>query len=373
MKPRVAVALSGGIDSLTSAWLLKDRGYRVVGVHFVTGYEGYIQPLLTQQRPSAEFLLEAAHAKLAPIAARLDIPLRILDSTKRFKNEVVDYFIDTYQAGQTPSPCLVCNPTIKFGDLFSFARRLGAQRLATGHYARIGRGNDGGIRMYKGIDSNKDQSYFLARLTRRQLERSLFPLGDMNKTDVIALAHRENLNPVTDGESQDICFIKDRNYKAFMARQAGIKFQPGPIVNTDGETIGQHDGLHQFTIGQRRGINCPAEAPYYVVRIEPGANRLVVGEKKDLYSSTCQVVAINWIAPVPLKPIQAAVKIRYRHKAFSVTIIPTGDRTALVRFDQLQTAVTPGQGAVFYQGDEVLGSGWIVGQKVEQADVGQVE
>ncbi len=226
----------------------------------------------------------------------------------------------------------------------------------------FGRGDDGGMRLYRGIDSNKDQSYFLAGLTRRQLERTLFPLGEMTKTEVIDLAQKENLNPVTDGESQDVCFIKERNYKEFMARQTGLTFQPGPIVTTQGEMIGQHFGLHRFTIGQRRGINCPDETPYYVVRIEPDKNCLVVGKKKDLYCSACRVVRINWIVPMPLKPVHATVKIRYRHKAFAVTVIPARDCTARVRFDQPQTAITPGQGAVFYQGDEVLGGGWILGQ-----------
>jgi len=362
MKPRIAVALSGGIDSLTSAWLLKDQGYRVIGVHFVTGYEGYPEPSFDQNRPLTDSLVEVADSKLAPIANRLDIPLKILDCTERFKTEVVDYFISAYQAGRTPSPCLICNPAIKFGDLFDFARQLGAERLATGHYARIRRETDGRVRLYRGIDSGKDQSYFLAQLSPRQLESSLFPLGEMTKSEVIALAHQKNLIPITDGESQDICFIKGGGYGEFLVRQSGFKPYPGPIVNTDGEEIGQHPGLHLFTIGQRRGINCPAREPYYVVRIEPDQNRLVVGRREDLFSPACRIVEINWITPVPTTPIRVSVKIRYRHKAFPATVVPLANRMAQVRFDRLQAAVTPGQGAVFYQGDEVLGGGWIVGE-----------
>lgn len=369
MKPRVAVALSGGIDSLTSAWLLKDQGYRVIGVHFVTGYEGYPEPSFDQKRPLTDSLVKAAESKLAPIAARLDIPLRIFDCSERFKTEVVDYFIGAYRTGRTPSPCLVCNPTIKFGDLFDFVRQLGAERLATGHYARIRydrirRETDGRVRLYRGIDSGKDQSYFLARLSRRQLERSLFPLGEMTKSEVLALAHQKNLTPIIDRESQDICFIKGGGYGEFLVRQSGFKPCPGPIVNTDGEEIGQHSGLHLFTIGQRRGINCPAREPYYVVRIEPGQNRLVVGRHEDLFSPACRVVEINWIAPAPTISIGVSVKIRYRHKAFPATVVPLANRTAQVRFERPQAAVTPGQGAVFYQGDEVLGGGWIVGEEI---------
>ena len=360
MKPLVAVALSGGIDSLTSAWVLKDQGYRVIGVHFITGYEECAQSSFDQNRPSTDYLVKAADIKLAPIATRLDIPLRFLDCTERFKNEVVDYFIRTYRAGRTPSPCLVCNPVVKFGDLFRFARQLGAERLATGHYARIRREMTGRLSLYRGIDSGKDQSYFLARLSRRQLESSLFPLGEMTKSEVIALAHKKDLIPINDEESQDICFIKGGSYDKFLARQSGFKPDPGLIVNTDGEVIGQHAGLHLFTIGQRRGINCPAREPYYVVRIEPDQNRLVVGQREDLFSRGCRVVEINWIAPAPTTPIRVSVKIRYRHQAFPATVVPLASRrTAQIRFDRPQLAVTPGQGAVFYQGDMVMGGGWI--------------
>ncbi len=359
MKPRVAVALSGGIDSLTSAWLLKDQGYRVIGVHFVTGYEGYPEPSFDQNHPLTDSLVKAADSKLAPITTRLDIPLKIFDCSERFKTEVVDYFIGAYRTGRTPSPCLVCNPTIKFGDLFNFARQLGAEQLATGHYARIRRETDGRVRLYRGIDSGKDQSYFLARLSRRQLERSLFPLGEMTKSEVIALAHQKNLIPTTNGESQDICFIKSGGYGEFMLRQSGFEPSPGPIVKPGGEEIGQHPGLHLFTIGQRRGINCPAREPYYVVRIESDQNRLVVGRHEDLFSPACRVVEINWIAPVPTVPSRMSVKIRYRHKALPATVVPSANRTAQIRFNRPQVAITPGQGAVFYQGDEVLGGGWI--------------
>jgi tRNA-specific 2-thiouridylase len=295
-----------------------------------------------------------------PITDRLNIPLKIYDGTERFNAKVVDYFIDAYRAGQTPNPCLVCNPVIKFGDLMRFSHARGADLLATGHYARILPAAGGGVRLFRGKDPGKDQSYFLARLSRGQLASSLFPLGEMTKTEVVALARKNNLVPIVAGESQDICFIKNGDYGEFMARQPGFQPHSGSIVNTAGKEIGQHRGLHLFTIGQRRGINCPAEAPYYVVRIEPDDNRLVVGRREDLLTSSCRVVEINWIAEVPTTPMPVTVKIRYRHRAVPAMVFPLNNRSAQVRFDQAQAAVTPGQGAVFYRGDEVMGGGWIV-------------
>ncbi len=358
MKPTVAVALSGGVDSLTAAWLLKAKGYPLIGVHFITGFEddGAGQRLPGRLPVSA---VDASYRTLMPIADRLDIPLKIYDARRRFRTEVVDYFMAAYRNGQTPNPCMICNPVIKFGDFLQFARAQGADRLATGHYARVLPAADGRVRLFRGIDPAKDQSYFLARISRRQLRRVLFPLGEMVKTDVIALARAENLTPTTAGESQDICFIRNSEYGAFMARQPGFVPRPGPIVTVDGVEIGRHPGLHLFTIGQRRGINCPARAPYYVVRIEPEANRLVVGPREALGAAVCRVADINWIADPPTVPTPVTVKIRYRHPAVAATLLPRPGRTAQIRFDAPQTAVTPGQGAVFYRGEEVLGGGWI--------------
>lgn len=340
--PRIAIALSGGVDSLVAARLLKDRGDDLVGVHFRTGFEG--------PEPS----------RIHAVADQLRIPLEIADLREPFQTEVIARFVATYQAGKTPNPCLVCNPRIKFGALMAFARRFGAERLATGHYARRVSSPDGRFRLLRGADARKDQSYFLAFLTQAALKCACFPLGGMTKSDVKQFAAENGLTPVEKDESQDICFIRT-GYGDFLTQTVGIPPQPGPIVDTAGKRIGEHTGLFQFTVGQRRGIGIPAKEPYYVVRLEPEANRLVVGVKSELLASKCRVSGINWIAPPPDAPFSARVQLRYRHRAAPATVYPhgAGSRTATIRFETPQSAITPGQGAVFYREDEVLGGGWI--------------
>jgi len=271
----------------------------------------------------------------------------------------VDYFTAAYRNGETPNPCLVCNPAIKFGALLDEARRLGASRLATGHYARVEKRQGMRYRLRRGVDESKDQSYFLSRLTQAQLARACFPLGALTKANVKALAATEKLQPLTRQESQDVCFIRDTSYADFLIRTTGIRPQPGDIVDTAGHRVGSHSGLHRYTVGQRRGINCPASEAYYVIRIDTRSNRLVVGSKDELVVESCRVTGINWITAIPESPITARTRIRYRHIAVPSTVSPVGHDAAVVRFAEPQAAVTPGQGAVFYQGDEVVGGGWI--------------
>lgn len=343
-----AVAISGGIDSLVSAYLLQADGYEVVGLHFLTGYE---------DPPVADDV----HHPIHRMGAQLDIPIHILDLSETFRRSVVAYFSASYRAGRTPNPCLFCNPLIKFGHLWSHAARLGADFLATGHYARIFSSPDGHYRLLRGLDRHKDQSYFLSRLKPDQLARTRFPLGDRRKEDVRHLAASQGLRPLTPGESQDVCFIREKTYGQFLAAQNDVAPPPGPIVDVDGRIIGQHRGLHLFTVGQRRGIDCPAAAPYYVVRLEPEENRLVVGFKKELGRNDCEVEDINWINRPSRFPARVSVKIRYRHRAAAADLTPTAsDQRAAIRFLEPQNAITPGQGAVFYEGEEVLGGGWIV-------------
>jgi tRNA-specific 2-thiouridylase len=382
--PRTAIAISGGIDSLVAACLLKESGHDLIGVHFTTGYE---------RESFAEI-----RAQIREIGNQLGIKTEVADCRSEFKSKVADYFIRTYLNGQTPNPCLVCNPCIKFGTLLDIARRdFGASRLATGHYARVipnaGRlvethgsaslqqdrcrvgmssykkkcppEEDSHItrwRLLKGVDAKKDQSYFLAFLSQEQLASACFPLGELTKSQVREIAASKGLVPIVKAESQDVCFIRGTDYGEFLIRECGIKPEPGAIEDVNGKILGEHRGLHLFTVGQRRGINCPAAEPYYVVRTDRKNNRLIVGLKQDLLVSECRVSGINWIAQEPASPVNVFVRVRYRHTAVSCTLFPAEPpQTALVRFDSPQSAVTPGQGAVFYDGDEVLGGGWIEG------------
>jgi tRNA-specific 2-thiouridylase len=352
MKQRTAVAISGGVDSLMSACLLMEQGHQVFGIHFITGFE--TDSCFSQDRKG-----QNQHA-IHDIGKQLGIPVEIIDIRKEFQHKIVDYFTRTYQRGQTPNPCMRCNPTIKFGIILSLALKRGAQKLATGHYAVIEKDQTGNYHLLKGFDRQKDQSYFLARLTPDQLASALFPLGKMEKTEIKKMAAQRGLQPVTISESQDVCFIRDNSYGEFLKTQTGFKPKPGKIEDMSGQVVGQHNGLHLFTIGQRRGINCPAADPYYVIRLDIKRNRLVVGTRNDLFLSECKVDQINWIGDAPESPLELNTRVRYRSQEVAATVIPGEQNTAVVRFKEPQAAITPGQGAVFYRGEEILGGGWIV-------------
>ncbi|MCP4690024.1 MAG: tRNA 2-thiouridine(34) synthase MnmA [Desulfobacterales bacterium] len=351
MKRVTAIALSGGVDSLVAAHLLKERGHQVLGIHFLTGFEG----------GGTAGDRDGAVEKMSRISDQLEIPVYVVDVSDRFKTLVVDYFVKTYDRGRTPNPCLVCNPRVKFGVILEEARKRGASALATGHYARVERDDPDRPRLRKGVDPQKDQSYFLAFLTRPQLSAARFPLGRITKSETYKIASRQGLVPVEKSESQDICFIKDGSYGRFLAAQPGFAPRPGQIVDIEGKVLGRHEGLHLFTVGQRRGINCPGPAPYYVIRLEAERNRLVVGGKEALPAPGCLVEGVNWIAPPPASPVDIEIRLRYRHKATPATLFPRPDGRVVARFETPASAVTPGQGAVFFRGDEVLGGGWIEG------------
>jgi tRNA-specific 2-thiouridylase len=362
MQQRVAIAISGGIDSLVAAALLKEQGHQVIGLHFITGYEsGFHHPPAPSDPSRDPAGIESRTRRLlAPMLAPLDIPIHIIDLRREFQSRVVDYFVTTYQQGRTPNPCLVCNPSIKFDILFRKARSLGAERIATGHYARLERDTDGRMHLLRGVDPLKEQSYFLARLSQEQLRTAVLPLGAITKEQTREIARQKNLHPVSVRESQDICFITDGSYGEFLQRQPGFEASPGAIEDLEGQPIGRHNGLHRFTVGQRRGINCPAAEPYYVVALDTARNVLVVGGKQDLLTRSCRVEQISWINEPPGASMTVQVRVRYRHTAVPGVLMPETASRARIIFQEPQSAVTPGQGAVFYQAHEVLGGGWIL-------------
>jgi tRNA-uridine 2-sulfurtransferase len=364
MKSGIAVAVSGGIDSLFSAFLLKKQ-HNVFGLHFLTGYEQITNPVSITSNdlgidPEKPAIIQAPEDHpIFRISQQLDIPMFLIDCRRIFKNKVIDYFVGNYLSGKTPNPCMICNPAIKFGVILNAAQSMGSPLLATGHYARVEKTQHDAYQLKKGIDPEKDQSYFLAFLTQSQLSAALFPLGGMTKKQVTESARREGLSPVLTKESQDICFIRDNDYSQFLTGQRNFTASDGPIQNTRGEILGYHHGLHQYTIGQRRGINCPAAAPYYVLKINIKENILVVGFKEELYRSELTVSNLNWVAPKPLFPVKVMTRIRYRHNAAASVLIPTSENTAIIRFDKPQPAIAPGQAAVCYQDDDILCGGFI--------------
>jgi tRNA-uridine 2-sulfurtransferase len=344
----IAVAVSGGVDSLMAAHLLRQETSELFAVHFLTGFE----PPRAQAR-------HPIHA----IGEQLGIAVHVLDVKAEFRTRVVDYFTAAYRSGETPNPCAICNPSIKFGAVLRFAEGLGARGLATGHYAVVRQDPAGRYRLHKGADPRKDQSYFLARLTQDQLARARFPLGALSKDRVRALAAQNGLRPVETTESQDVCFVKSGAYADLVQAAGGAPLEPGPIETVEGRVVGRHTGLARFTIGQRRGLNCPAAAPYYVVRLDPKRNRVVVGAREDLLTRCCRIDHINWISPPPAGPIRVHTRVRYRTPEAPGTLTPLDPVTARVEFDALQSAVTPGQAAVFYEGDAVLGGGFIARER----------
>jgi tRNA-specific 2-thiouridylase len=351
MKPLIAVGLSGGVDSLVAAALLQEAGNDVIGIHFRIGFENESSHPRTPSGTSLEVRLKAA-------ADALKISLICVDIAGEFRADVVRYFLREYQNGRTPNPCMICNRRIKFGALLNRASALGATRLATGHYARLSRDPFGRYQLLRGVDRNKDQSYFLSLLTQDQLNSACFPLGTYTKKDVKNMARRFQIARLAADESQEVCFIEGNDYTRFLAKE-GIRGSPGPIVDSTGKVLGTHQGLFAYTIGQRRGIGIPASEPYYVIRLDIENNQLVVGYETELYAAECEVEGINWIARPPKHPIRIEIRIRYKHQEAPATLFPKDTATALIRFDHPQPAVTPGQGAVFFQGEQVIGGGWI--------------
>ncbi len=334
------MALSGGVDSSVAALLLREAQYEVIGMHM-------------RLWNSSTFDDQARQAE--SICRILDIPYHEVDLQKEFESSVVDYFCREYQQGRTPNPCVVCNQSIKFGVLLSKALSMDADHLATGHYARIEHSRDG-HRLLKAKDTRRDQSYFLYTLTREKLGRILFPIGEHSKDEVRRMANRAGL-PIAAKSSQDICFISQKNYSAFLSQR--LDALHGDVVDTEGRNLGQHRGIAFCTIGQRHGLRLASGKPLYVIRIEPEGNRIVLGSEKELHRQRLAAHRLNWISgTTPRDRVTVRAKIRYKSREAEATLFFRNDSVD-VRFAQPQKAVTPGQAVVFYNGDEVLGGGVI--------------
>jgi len=360
----VVVAMSGGVDSSVAACLLRERGYDIIGLFMCMGERrpsdaerdvAEIPRGPHDRRPGCCTPVDAADARA--VAARLGISFCAVDFHREFE-ELIRYFAGEYARGRTPNPCILCNQRLKFGRLAEYGRTVGADFVATGHHARID--SDQGIyRLRRGVDPHKDQSYVLFGLPRTMLPRTLLPIGDLTKEQVREDARRFGLSVSDKPESQDICFAPDRDYARIVRRFHPEAFVEGPIVNAQGTPIGRHRGIAHFTIGQRRGLNVAMGVPIYVTRIDARNNAIVVGTADDLASDHLAASGVQWLADPPPHPFRADVKIRSTHPAASATVEAIGPDRVHVRFDEPQTAVTPGQAAVFYAGDVVLGGGWI--------------
>jgi tRNA-specific 2-thiouridylase len=362
----LAVAMSGGVDSSVVAGLMQRQGRSVVGLTMQ----------LWNQRRLPEVQTEAATGRCCSlddvydarrVAQHLGIPYYVVNFEDRFEEHVVKPFVQEYLAGRTPIPCTLCNNFIKFDQFLEMAEGVGAAQIATGHYARISQNEaNGRYEMRRSVDTAKDQTYFLFGLKQEQLARTLFPLGGMTKPEVRRLAVEMGIPTAAKSDSQEICFVPNGDYAAFMDayfREQGIDAAGtrGEIVNSEGRVLGEHSGVHHFTVGQRKGLGIAAREPLYVIATEPATQRVIVGGNGDLLRATLTAHDINWVSTGPITATRRAqVKIRNKHSAAAATLTPTADPHRLaVHFDEPQRAVTPGQAAVFYDGDLVLGGGWI--------------
>lgn len=344
---KVLVGMSGGIDSSAAVWLLKQQGYEVEGV-----------TLLLTEGSACGSSRDVEDARLT--AKRLGIAHRVLDERQWFYDTVIRDFADTYAVGATPNPCIVCNREVKFGRLLTRALEEGFDAVATGHYARIERAENGRFLLKKAADASKDQSYVLYSLTQEQLSHVLFPLGDHFKAELRVLAAEQGWESAHKPDSQDICFIPDGDYAAFLEKTMGIHREPGDFVDRDGQVIGRHGGMIGYTIGQRKGLGVAFGEPRFVVRKDVARNTVTLGKSEDLFTNTLIADRLNWISiPTLTAPMTVTAKTRYSQREATAVIEPYGDSRVKVTFSEPQRAITVGQAVVFYDGDTVVGGGTI--------------
>ncbi len=362
--PSVVVAMSGGVDSSVAAALLVKQGYQVTGMMLRLWSED------CGDGGSNRCCTPGQMADARRIANQLDIPFYVIDTQEVFRRTIVQFFIDRYAAGDTPNPCLECNRSIRFEWLLNHALALGADYLATGHYARVEHGADGVSRLLRARDAHKDQSYVLSVLTQEKLQHALFPIGDYTKAEVRALAATFGLPVASKHDSQDLCFLADGDYRRFLREHAPQAIRPGPILTRNGEQLGEHTGLPHYTIGQRKGLGISHPEPLYVLATDPARNALIVGTAEELGVSALEAGRVNWIAgePPAREPFRAEVKIRYSARPAPATVTPLPDDRLRAVFDAPLRDITPGQGAVVYEGDVVLGGGIITRAGYENGD-----
>jgi tRNA-specific 2-thiouridylase len=354
MAARVVLAMSGGVDSSVAAYLLKRQGYEVVGLFMRTGVHAPEDGAPAHKKGCCS-AVDAGDARR--VADRLDIPFYALDFERDF-GRIIDYFADEYLAGRTPNPCVVCNNWLKFGKLWSYGRQLEADFIATGHYAQVVR-RDGAVELHRAADPDKDQSYVLYGIRREVLPHLLFPIGGYRKEEVRALAREAGLGVADKPDSVEICFVPGGDHAAVIRERRPGAAKPGYVVDTAGRVLGEHDGIERFTVGQRRGLGIAGAERRYVLRIVPSDNQVVLGGREELLAPALLASRVHWLTDPPAGPLPCQAKIRYRHAPAPATVTALPGDGARVDFTEPQSAITPGQAVVFYDGPRVLGGGWI--------------